>query len=749
MVQPQAPNAYYVATNGDDSADGSAAHPFRTLTRVQAAMENSTTKTALIEAGTYYLTNTLQLSVADQGETWQALDGAPVVISGGDLLTGWQSVGSGIYSTAAPHPVGLDLTIDGVRQTAADLGYDPDRPFITGWRVVDPNMTRTYGTTISVLASDLTASVKPGATVQLLSDYRYSDNFTSIVSVDATNHTITLADPFQDGAVGGSSGRSASWRVLNDPADLHVSGQFAYDKSTGKVYVIPKSPNTLGTDTVVAAQLSTLISLQNVSGVTLKGLVFSDTISAKSAYANVFNTASATISAVGMTNSTITENTFVNAGNGIGMSASSNNTIRGNVFTAMGGSGIFLLNSSNNNTIRSNIMTGLGKVNVASSGVTLGTVTSNTIDMNTVDGSGRYGMLLYPAANTISNNVLRNVNQQTSDTGAIYSSAQSVPSWVVAQMTITGNRIENTGGLSRDGSGNYVPFGSYGIYMDDHASGVTMTKNVIESASSGILLCHACRSNSSDNNVIVLQAPGNYIRTSGVAMPATQDMNYNGIITYDLLPSFFPSGTDTSVIVVQLSGDSASGVGAHFNVDVDGYLIGSDTATADVTDFVYKPALAPHQHHQVSVQLDNGADTGTVTRALHNIVIFVNNAAVQLQSGIAPFHVAGNDDLMVSDISITHDIMYMNGGHGRVLFDFTAESYPDYVDPDPGTIDYNLLYLQVDKASDSIFGTQPLDVHSVTADPLFMDAGGGDYTLKPNSPAANVGFNSSGVPLTP
>ena len=749
IVQPQAPNAYYVATSGDDSADGSAARPFRTLARAQVAMETSTTKTALIEAGHYYLANTLRLTAADQGESWRSLDGGLVVISGGDSLTGWRSAGGGIYFAAAPHAVGLDFAVNGVRQTAADLGFDPDRPFITGWRVVDPTLTRTFGTTISVLPGDLTASVKPGATVQLLSDLRYSDNFTTIVSVDAANHTITLADPFQNGAAGGSTGRSASWRVLNDPADLQVPGQFAYDKNTGKVYVMPKSPSTLATDTVVAAQLSTLISLENVSRVTLSGLVFSDTVSAKSAYADVFDATSATISAVGMTNSTISGNTFVNAGNGIGMSGSSNNTITGNTFTSMGGSGIFLLNSSNNNTISSNVMTGLGRVNVASSGVTFGTVSSNTVDMNTIDGSGRYGMLLFAAANTISNNVIRNVNQQTSDTGAIYASAQSVPGWVNAQMTITGNRIENTGGLDRDGAGNYVPFGSYGIYMDDHAGGVAITKNVIESASSGVFLCHACQANSSDNNLIVLQAPGVYIRTSGGSAPATQDMDYNGSITFDLLPSFFPSGADTSVIVLQLSGDSSSGVGAHFNVDVDGSLIGSNTATAAVADFVYKVALAPHQHHQVSVQLDNGADTGTATRALHNIVVFVNNTAVQLQSGIVPFHVAGNDDLMVSTISVTHDIMYMNGGHGSVLADFTASSFPDYVDPSPGTIDYNLLYVQVDKASDPIFGTQPLDLHSVTADPQFTDAGSGDYTLKLNSPAAALGFVPNGVPLKP
>lgn len=737
-------NSYYIATNGSDSGDGSAAHPFRTLTRAQTAMEGSAIKTAILEAGTYYLTNTLRLAAADRGETWIALNGALVVLSGGEVLSGWQSAGNGIYSTTAPHTVWLDLTIAGVRQTAADLGYDPDRPFITGWRVVAPTAARNTGTTISVLVGDLTASVKPGATVQLLSDLRYTDIFTSISSVDQANHTITVADPFYNGAASG-----ASWRVLADPADLSIPGQFAYDSSTGKVYVMPMSPGTLETDTVVAAQLSTLISLENVSGITISGLTLSDTVSAKSVYAGIFDITTPAISASGVTNSTFSGNAFVNAGNGIGLSDSSGNTISGNTFTDMGGSGVFLIGTCNHNTVSSNTMTRLGRVNVPSAGVILGAGSSNTIDKNTIDGSGRYGIILYPADDIISNNVIRNINQQTSDVGAIYSWAGDVPGWVESGMIITGNRVENTGGLYRDELGNYQPGWGLGIYMDDHASGVTMTKNVIESASTGILLCHGCNDNTADNNVIVMQAPGSFSLHGGGSGPATQDMIYNGTMTFDLLPSFFPADVATSVVVVQLSGDSAGVVGAHFNVGADGTMIGSGTATAGVTDFVFKVALAPHQHHQISLQLDNGVDSGTPTAALHNIAFFVNNTAFVPQVSVVPFHLAGNDDLLVSNISITHTIMYMNGGHGTVLWDFTVNTYPNYVDPSAGTIDFNLLYLNVDKASDSIFGSQPLDVHSITADPLFTDPGSGDYTLKTNSPAAALGFIAAGVPLKP
>ena len=58
-----------------------------------------------------------------------------------------------------------------------------------------------------------------------------------------------------------------------------------------------------------------------------------------------------------------------------------------------------------------------------------------------------------------------------------------------------------------------------------------------------------------------------------------------------------------------------------------------------------------------------------------------------------------------------------------------------------------MLYKNVAKAGDTIFGTQPVDADSVLANPLFTNATNGDYTLKSNSPAFTVGFNPAGVPL--
>jgi parallel beta-helix repeat protein len=751
--------SYFVSTDGNDNGDGSASSPFATLQRAQLAMQQSATKVTEINAGTYYLTAPLTLTAADQGETWEAVPGATVVLSGGEVLSGWISEGNGIYSTIAANPVGLDLAIAGVRQTPAALGYDPQRPYISGWRVLSTNQPQNFGVTFITQPGDITASVKPGAVVQILDFLRYTDQFTTIVGVDAANNTITVADQFNTGT--STLGISGSWRVLADPADLGAAGEFAFDAASSKVYVEPASPDTLNSDSMVAAQLSTLIALNNVSGVTISGLTFSDTTSDRYSYSGAFNDKLAAIMATGLTNSTISGNTFVNAGNGISLSSSSNNTISGNGFSQMGGSGIFLTANSNHNNVTKNTMADLGTINAGSTGIHLENSANNLIESNIIDGTGRWGVDLYPTdgvslvGNTVSNNIIRNTSRQTADTGAIYSYAGTNSGYVNENTTITGNRIENLGGLLRDASGNYKLGQTQGIYMDDQVSGATMTNNVIESNGNGMFLCHGCQSNSANNNVVILQPPAYYDRGANGVTYSTGGMTYNGTTRVDLLPSYFPSGLPTTTIVVQLSGQASGNTAAAFNVQVDGAVIGMGTATSAITDYVFTAQLTPHQIHRIGIGLTNGVTAGNSTTTLNNLALFVNNTAVNLvapeaQGSYGAFgFVVGNDNLEVTNFSSTHNIVYRNGGSSEDLFDWTDGADPAYRDPNPGTINYNVLFQNVAKAGDTALGSQGTDTNSVLSNPMFNNAQTGDYTLQQGSPALAEGFVASGVPLAP
>jgi hypothetical protein len=190
-------------------------------------------------------------------------------------------------------------------------------------------------------------------------------------------------------------------------------------------------------------------------------------------------------------------------------------------------------------------------------------------------------------------------------------------------------------------------------------------------------------------------------------------------------------------------------------VQADGVVIGAGTASSTISDYIFTTQLTPHRIHRIGIALTNGVTAGTSTTALHNMALFVNNTAVQLVApeaqgsyGAYAF-IAGNDNLQVTNFSSTHNIVFRNGGSSQNLMDWTDWTDPAYVDPNPGTVNYNVLYQDVAKTGDKVLGSASQDANSPLANPQFTNAQAGDYTLQPNSPAIAAGFVTAGVPLAP
>jgi hypothetical protein len=104
MTVPIVP-AFYVATNGKDTNDGSEASPFATFGKAQTAMQaSSTIKTTYVRAGSYELPNIpacaggsgcgLELVAADDGETWSYYP--PDGVDSADLTGGSTGNGTGL-----------------------------------------------------------------------------------------------------------------------------------------------------------------------------------------------------------------------------------------------------------------------------------------------------------------------------------------------------------------------------------------------------------------------------------------------------------------------------------------------------------------------------------------------------------------------------------------------------------------------------------------------------------------------------
>jgi len=135
---------FYVSPNGNDAAPGTQAKPFATLARAQQAARpivGKKTVTINLRAGTYYLPAPLVLTSADSGTkaapvTYQAYNGEPVVVSGGQLLNmSWKPYRDKIMQAKVPADCTTDqLFVNGQRRILARYpNYDPNQRILGGY----------------------------------------------------------------------------------------------------------------------------------------------------------------------------------------------------------------------------------------------------------------------------------------------------------------------------------------------------------------------------------------------------------------------------------------------------------------------------------------------------------------------------------------------------------------------------------------------------------------------------------------
>jgi len=135
---------FYVSPQGNDRNDGSASAPFATLQRAQEAVRQAKkdrTVTVMVSAGTYYLEHSLTFTPEDSGTSqgrvvFAAAQGATVTLSGGRKLEcRWVPYKDHILMTEVP--AGLEFTqlfVNGKRQIRARYpNYDPSNPGKSGY----------------------------------------------------------------------------------------------------------------------------------------------------------------------------------------------------------------------------------------------------------------------------------------------------------------------------------------------------------------------------------------------------------------------------------------------------------------------------------------------------------------------------------------------------------------------------------------------------------------------------------------
>lgn len=531
--------AFYVATNGNDSWSGRLAAPnadgtdgpFATLERAQGAMRATGIRDTYVRGGTYAMARTVTLTGADNGVRIMAFPGETPVFSGGERVGGFTPIGGGLYA-AATSATGLDLSIGGVRQKVAQTGdWNAGDPR-SGWSVLEAASGGASRTSLRIgggdgaIAAVLAAGVQPGTMVQTFDTERLSDNIVGVASTDAGSRTINLTQSAKYALRSGGT-----YRLLNDDAFIRDAGEFAWQAETGRLVVKPQDPGTLLAQGAVVARLGTLVALNGASGVTLQGLTFADT---------AWNGSALTLT--NASGNSIAGNRFVNAGTAMTLTGSSGNAIEANRMEHLGAGGIKLAYGSNGNRVSANSIDGIGEVLKDVAGIQLYGTSGTLISGNDIRNSTRYGISIKnwdgATVNTdtvVEYNRIYNTMTETADGGAIEMLGRSN---VDTRTIIRGNDIRNVGGLATDGSGWLDRHKSFGIYLDDMANGVTVQDNFIQNTGWASVFIHGGDSNSVTNNFAVLSNPRErFIRLEWVPSAGAIGLLANNSVTNNVISS--------------------------------------------------------------------------------------------------------------------------------------------------------------------------------------------------------------------
>lgn len=497
----QAAGSYYVALNGNDSWSGTLAAPngsgtdgpFRTLAKARDAMRTGSVKTTLIRAGTYYMSSTLVLTAADNGTRYRGYDGETVVLSGGEQVTGFAAEGNGIYSASLSTPTDMELVFDGARQRIAEKkAYDSANPYTYGHFFADAN---TAMNKVKFKAGEVTASdYVPNLKVETFAVRRWENDLLNVTSIDTANNLLNLS-----GNVRYVISTNGTYRLLNNPAYLNETGEFAYRASDSKLLFKPSdSAKLLSQGTVVPRR--TILSLDGAGQVVVERLTFSDTPYALPAI-ELKN---------GSNGNGFYNNRFLNVGKGIILTGSSSNNVNHNEMAQIGTTGVELAYGADYNAVNWNYMHHIGLVKKSGGAVMAYGVKNNRIDHNRIEYTARYGISIkrwdtatIHTGNTVEYNKIRFTNRETQDTGAIEMLGRGAND---TDTVIRYNYIEDTGGRMSDWTNPYFqyPYGADGIYLDDETSGVEVTGNFIKDSSRAAIFIHGGDNNIIRNNVGII-----------------------------------------------------------------------------------------------------------------------------------------------------------------------------------------------------------------------------------------------------
>ncbi|MGO4755368.1 carbohydrate-binding protein, partial [Streptomyces sp. 2MCAF27] len=228
-------HTYHVATWGTDRADGSAAHPLRTIGRCTELVRPG--DTCLIHRGRYRERVAPPSGTKDAPITIAAYGDGAVTVDGTRTVTGWRDTGDGLVAAELDLPLDPSenaLFVDGERAMEGrwpNSGPDPLNP---SWAVAERTSTDQHIDDPDLPAGDFT-----GATVHLWAGSNPWSQQTGTVTATATGALDFKGGNYRCTPLCMGDQNYRNYYLVGAKSTLDQPGEWYYDKGAKRLYLVP------------------------------------------------------------------------------------------------------------------------------------------------------------------------------------------------------------------------------------------------------------------------------------------------------------------------------------------------------------------------------------------------------------------------------------------------------------------------------------------------------------------------------
>ena len=320
--------------------------------------------------------------------------------------------------------------------------------------------------------------------------------------------------------------------VFSATAALDAVGEWHHDEANDALYVATREGDGPPSNVVVPLAAGLFELMPGADGVEFRGVTFADADYDSFGFQDDFDVMvssvgipkDAAVRVRGARDVTVADCNFAELGGGgvLFTDSASGGVVAGNSFTSLGQTAVMLVGNATTQpsgiSITSNAILRVGETLASSSGVFCCSCVSTYIFDNDIRESSRWGVAIRSqdiegansGNNTVSHNRITTTGTATKDYGAIsliaYSDAPKSESVISHNRVVDAVGVYSSYAEADDGSGDLVgalltKYMSYGIYLDNYASGYTVHDNVIAETGTAGIFFHLGWENRVVNNV--------------------------------------------------------------------------------------------------------------------------------------------------------------------------------------------------------------------------------------------------------